>query len=104
VPHPEGDGILKPEDCSVKTLVLRLDDAAMAELERVSARQQRDVTTFAEDLVRRYLEAERAKQAMQSSDLVALYGELAGEDVSLAESGLADYSRLLEEADQEGQP
>jgi len=86
----------------VRTLELNLEDALVEELENVSARQQRDAASIASELVRRYLESERARQTLQSSSLIALYGELAEEDVALAEAGMTDYSVSLKEADQEG--
>ncbi len=44
---------------------------------------------------------ERLRQSLQDPALVALYQELAGEDLALAEAGMGDYQRGLQEADSE---
>jgi hypothetical protein len=84
----------------MKTLPLRLDDDLDAALDAVSAEQGISKADLVTQIVRRYLETQRLKHALQDPDLAALYQQLAGEDVALAEEGIADFQRLLEEADQ----
>ncbi len=43
--------------------------------------------------------SERPRQSLQDPALVVLYQELAEEDLALAEAGMGDYQRGLQEAD-----
>ena len=81
------------------TLPLVLDDDLDAALETVSAVQGRAKADIATEVLRKYVQAERLRQTPQDAHLVALYKELAEEDVQLAEQGMAEYQHLLDEAD-----
>lgn len=83
----------------MKTLSLRLDDELDAALEAVCAEQGRDKAEVVTEVVRKYVETERLKRTLQDPSLAELYQQLAGEDVALAEEGMADYHQMLEEAD-----
>ncbi len=65
----------------MKTLPVMLEDDLDAAVAIVSIRQ------------------EHLRQSLQATALIALYEELAAEDVALAESGMADYQEGLELAD-----
>jgi hypothetical protein len=84
----------------MKTLPLDLDDALDAALDAVSLEQGRGKADLVLDLVRKYVEAEQLKRTLQDPALIALYDQLAVEDIALAEQGLGDYSRGLRSADQ----
>jgi len=84
----------------MKTLPIKLDDELDAALEAVCAERGLTKHQLAADLLRRYVEAEQLKRTLQDPDLVALYQELASEDVALAEEGMAEYKQMLEAADQ----
>ena len=84
----------------MKSLPLDLDDELDAALDAVSLEQGRAKVELVLDLVRKYVEAEKLKRTLQDPALIALYNELAAEDIALAEQGLADYSRGLQSADQ----
>ena len=81
------------------TIQVPLDDAVSAALETLCAEQRRDKEGIVSDLVNRFVAAEQARRTLQNPDLVALYEELADEDLLLAEAGMSDYSRLLNEVD-----
>ncbi len=83
----------------MKILPLRLDDELDAALGAVCKALGRDKTDVVEDVVRKYVETERLKSALQDSELVALYEQMAVEDVALAEEGIADYQRILKATD-----
>lgn len=83
----------------MKTLSLRLDDELDAALEAVCKEQGRDKADVVTDIVRKYVETEHLKRALQDHALAELYQQLAAEDVALAEEGMAEYQRILEEAD-----
>jgi hypothetical protein len=46
-----------------------------------------------------YIEEEQMRSNLQDPEIVDLYRELAEEDVALAEEGIAEYGRMLDEAD-----
>ncbi len=83
----------------MKTLPVVLEDDVDAALEDVSARQGRAKMDMAAEILRKYVQTERLRQSLQDPALIALYQELAAEDVELAEAGIADYHQGLEEAD-----
>jgi len=79
---------------------LTLDDELDAALDAASSDQGRNKTDLIADVLRKYVEKERLKRDLNASTLAALYNkELADEDMLLAEEGMAEYQRMLEEAD-----
>lgn len=84
----------------MRTLPLVLDDDLATSLQTISAGQGRAETELVMEMLRRYVRAEQLRQALQDPALIALYHELADEDAHMAEEGLANYARQLEEADQ----
>ena len=83
----------------MKTLPVMLEDDVDAALEDASMRHGRPKMDMAADILRKYVQTERLRQSLQDPALIALYQELAAEDVALAEAGMADYQRGLEQAD-----
>lgn len=83
----------------MKTLPVLLEDEIDAALETFSVGQGRLKTDLAAEVLGKYVRAERLRQSLQDPSLVALYQELAGEDLALAEAGMGDYQRGLQEAD-----
>lgn len=83
----------------MRILPLVLDDDLATSLQTISAGQGRAETELVMEMLRQYVRAEQLRQALQDPTLIALYQELADEDVYMAEEGLADYTRQLEEAD-----
>lgn len=84
----------------MKTFSLTLDDELDALLEAVSAEKGRSKIEVLTEVVRRYAETEKLKRSLQNPKLAELYSELAAEDLKLAEEGMADYSQILEKADE----
>ena len=84
----------------MKTLPLNLDDELDTALDAVSREQGVGKAELVVDLVRKYVEAERLKSTLQDPALIALYEQLAAEDVGLAEEGITEYQRVLQTADQ----
>lgn len=78
---------------------IELDDALDATLDAVCAEQGRDKSEVVKDILTRYLETQRERRACVDPAHVELYHDLAGADVALAEEGLADYQRMLQETD-----
>lgn len=83
----------------MKTLPVVLEDDVDAALEDVSARQGRAKMDMAAEILRKYVQTERLRQSLQDTALIALYQELAAEDVEMAEAGMPDYQQGLEQAD-----
>jgi plasmid stability protein len=83
----------------MQTLALNLDDDLIAALDAVSATQGRDKATLVTDILRKYVEAERLRNALQDPELAKLYERLSAEDLALAEEGMAEYQKILSEAD-----
>ena len=75
----------------MKTLPVNLDDELDTALDAVSREQGVGKAELVVDIVRKYVEAERLKSTLQDPALIALYEQLAAEDVALAEEGMADY-------------
>ncbi len=65
----------------------------------VSIRQGRSKSDVVAEVLRRYVLTEQRRQQTFDPDLIALYSQLADEDVALAEAGMEDYQKQLEEAD-----
>ena len=84
----------------MKTLPVNFDDELDAALDAVCAEQGLEKTELVIDIVRKYLQAECLKRNLQDPDLIALYEQLADEDVGLAEEGITEYRQVLETADQ----
>lgn len=83
----------------MRTLPLVLDDDLATSLQTISAGQGRAETDLVLDMLRRYVRAEQLRQALQDPALIALYQGMGDEDVRMAEEGLADYARQLDDAD-----
>ena len=83
----------------MKSLSLDVDDQLDAALEAVSVGKGRAKADIITQVLRQYVQTERLRQSLQDPALVALYQELAEEDVQLAEEGMGDYQRMLTEAD-----
>lgn len=83
----------------MKTLPLLLDDDLDAALNVVSAGKGRSKADLAADVLRSYVQKEKLRQTLQDPVLIALYQELADEDVQMSEEGMAEYQQMLEEAD-----
>jgi predicted transcriptional regulator len=83
----------------MKTLSLRLDDDLDAALDAVCAEEGRTRADVGREAVRRYLRAWQLRSSLRRPDLVALYEELAAEDLALAEAGMKEYSQSLRAAD-----
>ena len=81
------------------TLNLKLDDELNAALDQVCAGQGRDKESLATQLLRQYVNLEQLKRTLLDPDLADLYQELQEEDQELANQGMDDYNRLLNEAD-----
>jgi len=81
------------------TLHLKLDDDLNAALDQVCAGQGRDKESLATQLLRQYVNLEQLKRTLLDPDLADLYQELQEEDQELANQGMDDYNRLLNEAD-----
>ena len=80
-------------------VTLTIDEALDAELERVSTRKGRTKSDIVAHALRQYVEAEQRRQSPLDPALIALYNQLADEDVALAEVGMDDYARQLAKAD-----
>ena len=57
---------------------------------------------MAAEILRKHIQVERLRQSLQDPALIALYEDLAAEDVALAEAGMADYQQGLELAERAG--
>ena len=84
----------------MKTLELHLDDSLAESLFVLSVNRNTAPEAIVGEAVRRYVDGQNATVALESSALVTLYGELAGEDLALAEAGLQDYQGMLHSADE----
>jgi metal-responsive CopG/Arc/MetJ family transcriptional regulator len=84
----------------MKTLPVNLDDDLDTALDAVSREQGMGKAELVIDILRRYVETEQLKRSLEDPTLIALYEQLAAEDMALAEQGIGDYSRVLHAADQ----
>ena len=83
----------------MKSLSVVVDDQLDAALDAVSVGKGRAKSDIITQVLRQYVQTERLRQSLQDPALITLYQELAEEDVQLAEEGMADYQRMLKEAD-----
>ncbi len=83
----------------MKSLSLVVDDQLDAALEAVSADKGQAKSDVITQVLHQYVQTERLRQALQDPSLVVLYEELAAEDVQFSEEEMADYQRMLSEAD-----
>jgi len=83
-----------------KTVTIVLDDELDAALEEICLEQGRTKGDLIVELLRKFVEDERLRLDLNSSELAELYQALVKEDVALAEEGMADYHRMLKEADE----
>ncbi|MBK5291930.1 MAG: hypothetical protein JJE04_09675 [Acidobacteriia bacterium] len=83
----------------MKTISLQVRDEVDAALATLSAEQGRNKADVVADVLSKYLEAERLKRILHDPLLARTYEQLAAEDAALAEEGIFDYHRILDEAD-----
>jgi predicted transcriptional regulator len=83
----------------MKTLSLHLEDDLDAALTQLCAEQGREKAEVVADVLRKHLQAEGLRSSLRDPELARLYGELAAEDLALAEEGLPEYRRVLDQAD-----
>ncbi|MEJ7612417.1 ribbon-helix-helix protein, CopG family [Fervidibacter sacchari] len=83
-----------------KTVTIVLDDELDAALEEICLEQGRTKGDLIVELLRKFVEDERLRLDLNSSELTELYQALVNEDVALAEEGMADYHRMLKETDE----
>jgi predicted transcriptional regulator len=83
-----------------KTVTIVLDDELDAALEEICLEQGRTKGDLIVELLRKFVEDERLRFELNSSELAELYQALVNEDVALAEEGMADYHRMLKETDE----
>jgi antitoxin component of RelBE/YafQ-DinJ toxin-antitoxin module len=83
-----------------KTVMIVLDDELDAALEEICLEQGRTKGDLIVELLRKFVEDERLRFELNSSELTELYQALVNEDVTLAEEGMADYQRMLKETDE----
>jgi predicted transcriptional regulator len=83
-----------------KTVTIVLDDELDAALEEICLEQGRTKGDLIVELLRKFVEDERLRFELNSSELAELYQALVNEDVTLAEEGMADYHRMLKETDE----
>ena len=84
----------------MKTIVLQVDDEIDVALTAVCAERGRKKDELVAGVLARYLASERSKRMLQDDPALAeLYAQLADEDVALAEEGISEYQRLVEQAD-----
>ena len=80
-------------------VMLAIDEALDAQLELVSARKGRAKSDIVVEALHQYVQKEQRRQQPLDPALFALYSQIADEDVALAEAGMDDYNRRLQEAD-----
>ena len=80
-------------------LSLDLEDESDAALSAVCATCGRNKTELVTDVVRRFLRSEQLKNALADPALGELYAGLAVEDIQLANQGIDDYRKMLDQAD-----
>ena len=80
-------------------VTLSIDETLNAQLELVSTRKGRAKSDVVAEVLRQYVPTEQRRQQLQAPALIALYQQLADEEVALAEAGMDDYNRQLKEAD-----
>ena len=78
-------------------VTLTIDETLNAQLELVSNRKGQAKAEVVAEVLRHYVQSEQSKLQLQYPALIALYKELADEDVALAEEGMDEYSRQLED-------
>jgi predicted transcriptional regulator len=83
-----------------KTVTIVLDDELDAALEEICLEQGRTKGDLIVELLRKFVEDERLRFELNSSELAELYQALVNKDVTLAEEGMADYHRMLKETDE----
>ncbi len=80
-------------------VTLAIDETLDTELELVSTRKGRSKSDIVAEVLRRYVQTEQRRHQPLDPALIAAYSQLAEEDIALAEAGMEDYQRQLEEAD-----
>ena len=84
----------------MKTIAIQMDDELNAALEQICSQRKLDKSQVAADVLKRYVETEQLIGSLRDPALIAAYQELAAGDVNLAEQGMKEFHRILEEADQ----
>ena len=84
----------------LKTILLQVDDELDLALTAVCAERGSKKDDLVAGVLTNYLASERSKRILQDDPALAeLYAQLAPEDAALAEEGISEYQRLLEQAD-----
>lgn len=78
---------------------MQLEDDLDAALTRLCVEQGREKAQVVADVLRQHIQSESLRTTLGDPELALLYDELAAEDVTLAEEGLAEYRRALDQAD-----
>ena len=65
----------------------------------MSVRQGRDKVTLVTELLQRYVEAERLREALLAPQLIELHFQLADEGAYMAEEGMDEYHKGLADID-----
>lgn len=84
----------------MKTIAIQMDEELNAALEQICSQRKLDKSRMVADILRRYVETERLAGSLRDPALMRAYQELSAEDVNLAEQGMKEFHRILEEADQ----
>lgn len=79
---------------------LTIDETLNEQLELVSNRKGRVKSEVVVEVLLHYVQSEQRKHQLLDPALIALYTELVDEDIALAEEGMEEYYRQLEEADE----
>lgn len=84
----------------MKTIAIQMDEELNAALEQICSRRKLDKSRMVADILRKYVETERLVGSLRDPALMRAYQELSAEDVNIAEQGMKEFHRILEEADQ----
>ena len=80
---------------SMTTLMITIDEATEAGLQRLSAQEGRQVSEHAAHLVARAVRASQPEPVYDIDSLKAAYAEFAEEDIALSEATVAEHAELL---------
>ncbi len=84
----------------MKVLPIQIEDDLDRDLAILPSQRGWEKSALVSDILRRFVDSEPLKRALDDPAPKALYAELEDEDVLLAEEGMGGYARLLREADQ----
>lgn len=89
----------------MKAVTIHIEEELFAALEEICSWKEQDESQVFTDALIKYVETEQLKRSLQEKDnhiglsLLKLYEELVAEDIELAEQGITDYQKMLEEVD-----